>query len=355
MVKRPLPPQQITSRNDFSLVRVPDGAPDTLAWWIEQYFRFEVTTAASSQQVQRRDLDRFLGFLRTEEGEDQRIRWTPRLSRAFQEHLRTALTPEGRRSWSDRTANRMLAHLKTFAKWVHKLAPFPLGDPMAKIQLRQVGAGLEVERALSDSERRRLLDAADLLPETGGRSRDRNRYRGQARPRRKNFRPWRNRALVYCLVETGMRRAGAVHLDLAGVDWSRRALTVREKGGAEHSYQISAQGLAALRDYAGQERPGDAARGDSPAFFLAAAGCAQGQGRLSVRVINQIWNQVCRLAGVAGKTPHSARHAMGRHLIAKTGNIAAVQRQLGHRNVSYSVQYARITRQELQDVLDERE
>jgi hypothetical protein len=30
---------------------------------------------------------------------------------------------------------------------------------------------------------------------------------------------------------------------------------------------------------------------------------------------------------VDGKTPHAARHAMDRHLIAKTGNVAAVQRQ----------------------------
>jgi len=28
---------------------------------------------------------------------------------------------------------------------------------------------------------------------------------------------------------------------------------------------------------------------------------------------------------------------MGRHLIEKTGNIAAVQRQLGHTNAAYSI------------------
>ena len=65
----------------------------------------------------------------------------------------------------------------------------------------------------------------------------------------------------------------------------------------------------------------------------------------------------CRLtlqAGVTDKTPHSARHAMGRHIIEKTGNVAAVQRQLGHKNAAYSLQYARITDEELNAVLDER-
>ena len=45
---------------------------------------------------------------------------------------------------------------------------------------------------------------------------------------------------------------------------------------------------------------------------------------------------------------------MGKHIIEKTGNIAAVQRQLGHKNAVYSMQYARITKQELLDVIDDR-
>jgi integrase len=68
---------------------------------------------------------------------------------------------------------------------------------------------------------------------------------------------------------------------------------------------------------------------------------------------NQIWREVCAIAGVEGKTRHSARHAMGRHIIDKTGNVAAVQRQLGHKNAAYSMQYTRITDAELQKVVDE--
>ena len=52
--------------------------------------------------------------------------WTPRLARAFQEHLQQTLTPAGRRAWSDWTLRRILAHLKTFATWVHTHQPFPL-------------------------------------------------------------------------------------------------------------------------------------------------------------------------------------------------------------------------------------
>ena len=55
-----------------------------------------------------------------------------------------------------------------------------------------------------------------------------------------------------------------------------------------------------------------------------------------------VLNEVCSLAGVEGHTPHNARHAMGRHLIDKTGNISAVQRLLGYTNAAYFIQYGRL-------------
>lgn len=45
---------------------------------------------------------------------------------------------------------------------------------------------------------------------------------------------------------------------------------------------------------------------------------------------------------------------MGRHIMQQTGNVAAVRRQLGHKNAAYSLQYARITDAELQAVVDRR-
>jgi hypothetical protein len=101
--------------------------------------------------------------------------------------------------------NRVIAHLKTFAKWVHKILPFPLDEPMAKIQSLTVGNSLEIDRALTAQERRKMLDAADLLLRIGGESKDRSRYRGEeGRPRWKGYRAYRNRAVIYALIETGM-------------------------------------------------------------------------------------------------------------------------------------------------------
>jgi integrase len=103
------------------------------------------------------------------------------------------------------------------------------------------------------------------------------------------------------------------------------------------------------------ERVHDAEFTDSPSLFLPAHGAQSTNGKLSVDAINDIWNEVCEAAGVKGKTPHSARHAMGRHLMDKLQNIAAVQRQLLHKNAAYSVQYSRVTDEELGEAIDERE
>jgi integrase len=348
-----LVPQKATRNSSGSLIRVPKAFPDIVSWWAEQYFRLEVTTSSSSQKVQKRDIQLFISYMLDEEGRDDRMAWSPRLSKAFQDRMRKELV-EGHRRWSDRTINRVMAHLKTFAKWIHKLRPFPLGNPMEKIRLQPLGTGLEVERALTASERRKILDAADLLVEIGGRSRDRSRFRGTERPKRKGYRAYRNRAIIYTLIETGMRRAAAANLDLDSLNFKKRTVTAEEKGAVEHSYQISNEGLQAIRDYIEQERPQDDEKWQSPALFLSPFTNPHGNGRLTAQVINDVWNEVLEIAGVENKTPHSARHAMGKHIMEKTGNVAAVQRQLGHKNAVYSIQYSRITADELCEVINDR-
>jgi integrase len=333
---------------------------DSLRWWVEQYFRYQVTTSEASQKAQRRDLSRFLAFIEHEEGRDDRLAWTPRLSRAFRDHLRTELNADGSRRWSDRTINRMVATLKTFSKWVHKLTPFSLGDPMENLKNLRAAQRLEVDRALTKGERRRLLDTADALQVIGGRSTDRNRYSTKSpaeRPQHKSYRPLRNRAIIYSLIETGMRRAAVVGLEVDDVDFGQGQgqVTAVEKGGDEHTYQISTQGLGAIRDYLEQERPQDADKWACPTLFLSPHQNPHGTGRLNVRVINTVWAQVCQLAGVEGKSPHAARHAMGKHIIEKTGNVAAVQAQLGHRNPATSMQYARLRSSELRAILNDRD
>ena len=191
---------QKATPNNLGLVVIPKNAPDGLRIWAQWYFDHAVTTMERSRKEQRRDLALFLKFMELNEKTDARPKWTPRLSEEFKEHLRKALDEDGSRQWSDRTINRVITHLKTFAKWVHGLRSFPLGNPMSRIKAIPVTNSLEIEKALTTGERRRLLDASDLLLQIGGLSKSRRRYVGEKeRPRRKGYRPYRNRAIIYTL------------------------------------------------------------------------------------------------------------------------------------------------------------
>lgn len=331
------------------------GQEQRLRDWVEAYFAVEVTTLDSSRKVQRRDLELFVRFFEDETKGTAIDNWTPRLSQAFLNSLRGTVKVGGGRQWNDRTINRVLAHIKTFSKWVEKVRPFALGDPMEKVRTVAAASLLSIERALTPTERRRILDAADLLPKTGGRSKDRSRFKGEGeRPVRKGYRPYRNRAIVYALIETGMRRAAVAGLLLDNVDFKEKRITVVEKGAVTHTYKISREGIAAILDYLDKERGQDAEHFNAPELFHAAESSRNQRGRMHPNAVNKIWNQVSSAAGVEGKTPHSARHALGRFLMEQTGNVEAVQRQLGHRNAAYSLQYSRITELELEEVLDRR-
>ena len=55
---------QNTLRNDLgSNLMVVNRKIESVATWMAAYFEFEVTTMASSQKVQRRDLATFLNFM----------------------------------------------------------------------------------------------------------------------------------------------------------------------------------------------------------------------------------------------------------------------------------------------------
>lgn len=343
---------QNTLSND--LVRV-NSKKDSLFSWMEAYFGLEVTTSKSSQKEQNRDITYFINYVVNETGGDNPDQWSPRLSADYKTFLRESITETGQRRWGDRTVNRMLAHLKTFAKWIHKHRPFPLGSPMEKIKTVPTASLLSIDRAITNQERRRILDAADLLLEIGGISKDRKRFGGEdKRPKRKGYRAYRNRAIVYTLIETGMRRAAVTKLNLASVDLKNKTIIAEEKGGVAHEYNISREGLKAIEDYIQKERAADEKHYESPALFLPSSTTQNKNGRLHPNAINDIWDEICLKAGVKNKTPHSARHSMGRYIIEKTGNIAAVQRQLGHKNAAYSMQYSRITSDELKEVLNNR-
>lgn len=345
--------QSATGMKNVSLVTIPEAFPDTLTWWRDQFFALQVTTSEGSQKKQWRHIEMFIRLMLDTTGNEERKLWTPRLSRDFLTALKKK--PDGTARATD-TINNVLNHVRSFAKWVHHLKPFPLGNPMAKIKnvrsLKNWGS-----RALTPQERNRMLDSADYLPISWGKSKDRERYGlyPESRPTRKTARPYRNRAIIYTLIETGMRREAVTNIELENINFREGTIEVMEKGDLEASYTITKAGLRAIEDYLEHERSKDSDLWRSPYLFLPAHQQTQSSGKLIPRNINALWNQIAELANVPkGRTPHSARHAVGVAIMKKTKNPKAVSAQLNHISVASSLSYMGVTRSEIREVMESR-
>lgn len=156
-------------------------------------------------------------------------------------------------------------------------------------------------------------------------------------------------------METGIRRAAVVSVNREDIDENTRVIPVVEKGKAQKKPRISKEGLQAILDFIrSDEYQTDVKKWQSPALFLTLATCGHGYGRLRPEAVNRIWQQICKVAEVSGRATYSARHGMRRHVMEKTINLAAIQRQLNHKNIAYSAHYARLTAEELDNVLDDR-
>ncbi|MGV9310368.1 tyrosine-type recombinase/integrase [Nonomuraea sp. NPDC003727] len=137
----------------------------------------------------------------------------------------------------------------------------------------------------------------------------------------------RDRAIVYLLFGTGLRRAEVVGLN------SRTVFLARDA-------------RQALADYLNQERPATLPPVPPPAaLFLSAASIAarRPDGRLSPRSINDIVGEVGRLHDAQMSDPerrlgvllpHDARHTFAFQLSQASGHNRA-ERRLGHANDRY--------------------
>jgi integrase len=170
----------------------------------------------------------------------------------------------------------------------------------------------------------------------------------------------RDRAIVFCALSTGLRRAELVGLDLDQLEPSRpddlrtarraRLLRVRGKGGTERTVFLSADARAALADYVENERPGDVDE-HSTALFLAARSISSRRpgGRLSVRTINDVCDRVGSWQDgeqaepdrrLDGLHPHDLRHTFAFRLAEETGKDPyELERRLGHRSQRYIARY----------------
>lgn len=349
-------PPKITSRKVECILTTPIAElPDTLTAWSDAYQQL-VLHGVRSLAVERKiilHLQRFRGFLAERYGHEQLSSCVRRdvqawlLSLADDQHLAAS------------TINNHLASLSGFTSWVHAQAPrlFALGNPAKGIGELPLPP-LE-PRALSDDQVRALKSVCDRLPRL---YQVRGRVWADASmvPQHAARRPLRDRAIIFVLLSTGLRREELTRLTLAQVEpntpealrSARRAriMRVRGKGKSERVVFLSADARAALADYLEHERPDDASP-ESDALFLSAQSlpARAPDGHLTPRAINRIVVQIGRYHDseirdparhLGTLTPHMLRHTFAFRLAQETGaDPYELERRLGHRSQRYIQRY----------------
>jgi integrase len=315
-----------------------------------QYLRLAVTGVRSEAVADKiaLHLQRFLTFFSDRYGHDRISACLKRDVVAWQQQLRE----EG---LAAATVNNHLASLSGFTTWVSAQAPqvFPLGDPAKGIS--ELGLAPLEPRALRPEQVRSLKNVCDRLPrlyQKKGRQWTNQQEIGTHERRR----PLRDRAIVYVLLSTGLRREELVNLDLdqlvpATPEALRaarqgRIARVLGKGKTERTVFLSADARSALADYLDRERSRDTGP-ETQALFLSAAGipARRADGRLSVRAVNLILEQIGRWHDaelddpsrhISPLRPHDLRHTFAFHLAMVTGADAyELERRLGHRSQRY--------------------
>lgn len=328
---------------------------DTLSAWRERYLQLAVTGVRSPAVAAKiaLHLQRFIDFFTNRYGHDRIAACLHRDVLGWQSYLRDE------QHFAPATVNNHLAALSAFTTWVHAQDPkcFHRGDPAKGI--RELGLPPLEPRALDGDHVRSLKNLCDRLERFHQRTGRRVSAAG-AIPIRVTGRPWRDRAIVFVLLSTGLRREELVRLNLDQLEpntsdalrAARRArLThVRGKGQTERTVFLSADARAALADYLDRERGRDASTA-STALFLSAAGlpARAADGRLSPRAINLILEQIGRwhdgevrdpARRISPLRPHDLRHTFAFQLARSTGaDPYELERRLGHRSQRYIQRY----------------
>lgn len=264
--------------------------------------------AQNSLLAYRNDLADFSGFL-TGRGESAETIGTDALRLYMQ-----GLSDE---SMTASTAARRLSALRQFFKFLVQ-ENIRKDDPAALLDAPKRARPLP--KLLSESEVGRLLAEARHLRDDPAESA-------------------RLTALLEILYATGLRVS-----ELVGLRWppfgdDARFLVIRGKGSKERLVPLSEPARQAIEDYAGWRR--DFIAGNTSPWLFPSRGES---GHLTRQRFGQLLKDLAVQAGIdpAKVSPHVLRHAFASHLLAHGADLRAVQKMLGHADISTTQIYTHV-------------
>src|SRR3989338_3540058 len=284
-----------------------------------EYLEIEKNRTAKTLENYNRYLDRFLGFVKT----DNLSSVNEETIRQYRLYLNRLKDADGN-LLKKVTQNYHIIALRNFLKYLAK-------RDIKSVSAEKIELGKQEQREvtfLEPDELQRLLDS----------------------PEGNNLASLRDRALLTTLFSTGMRVSELCSLDRNKIDVNRGEVGIRGKGGKIRVVFLSDNTKKYLKDYIDKRPDADEAlfiRIPKSKIFNKDSDL-----RLTPRSIQRIIKKYSIKAGIMGKnvSPHTLRHSFATDLLRNGADIRSVQAMLGHASVTTTQIYTHFTDKQLREV-----
>ncbi|HEY6022590.1 MAG TPA: tyrosine recombinase XerC [Pseudolabrys sp.] len=301
-----------------ALAASPDVAAEITRWLA--YLGSERRMSGKTLDAYRRDVSQFLDFLAGHLGGAPTLKQLAKLAPA---DARAFMAARRRDGAGNRSLMRTLAGCRSFARFLER-------NGKGKVAALTAVSTPKLPRTLP-----KPLAASAAVQVTNVDLRE-----GEARE------PWiiaRDAAVLALLYGSGLRVSEALGLKRKDCAGNADALTVTGKGNKARMVPLLPQVAKMIADYVAL-CPSDLPP-DGPLFIGARGGV------LSPRIVQLT---MARLRGALGlpdsATPHALRHSFATHLLARGGDLRAIQELLGHASLSTTQIYTAVDAERLLEV-----
>lgn len=154
----------------------------------------------------------------------------------------------------------------------------------------------------------------------------------------------RDRAILEIMYSSGLRASEVINIKMGDIHFEAGFITVTGKGSKERVVPINEPTLRTLKQYIEESRPDLLRKKTSQFLFLAKGGKPMTRQRL--------W-QLIKTYSVelsAAISPHTLRHCFASHLLDGGADLRALQKMLGHTDISTTQLYTKVTPERLKKI-----
>lgn len=154
----------------------------------------------------------------------------------------------------------------------------------------------------------------------------------------------RDRAILEIIYSSGLRASEVINIKMNDINFEAGFITITGKGSKERVVPVNEMTLTTVKKYIEESRPQLLKRKNSQFLFLAKGGKPMTRQRLW-----QLINKYSKELSIK-ISPHTLRHCFASHLLDGGADLRALQKMLGHTDISTTQIYTKVTPERLRKI-----